>query len=249
MSKTVIFLDLDHTLIENPFASAIFPPLCSKIGMQVGKTGDAILEEILIEQIKRVGEKKGPVQEVDWQSIIESVTSRLGATFLDDIELSVKQHSIPPHSYSYPGAVDTLSEMKKRDWTLIASSKGLWRYQSHVLMGLELHRFFDGFAMPDLLGYRKTERSFYIPFIREAEKVIIVGDNLLEDIFYPRTFGFRTIWKRFDHSKHPLASVLGSSQYDSEIVPDVSIDTLYELVPAILQLMETNEASHVSGRN
>lgn len=234
----VIFSDLDHTLIENPFASYVFPEVCKQIGMKTGLPKDEILKMLFSEQKRRAMERKDPIYELDWQDIVQAVIKSLNIVCQIDVQDLVQKYSFSPFSTLHPGVIDALTDIKKRGWRLIANSKGLSKYQIPVLNGLGIISFFDGFAMPDLVGCWKIEKEFYQPFISADDTVITIGDNYQEDVFYPKLFGFIGILKKFDHSSHIITANLVSQVNESDVVPDATIEFMSELVPSILSILD-----------
>jgi putative hydrolase of the HAD superfamily len=98
----------------------------------------------------------------------------------------------------FPGAVDTLAELRRRGLPLALVTNGDRREQRHKIDAFDLARFFDviviegefGVGKPEEVVYRHALESLRAP----AESAWMVGDNLEWDVAAPQRLGLTGIW-------------------------------------------------------
>jgi FMN phosphatase YigB (HAD superfamily) len=194
MPPSVLFFDLDSTLMINPFWKVVFPQVTAEIGAAAGLSPDEVFELILAEHDRRLAD---PLPDraltMDWEDIMQTAAQNLGVAFEGSAEELVKAHAGPPHSYTLDGAEKVLGELKAGGYKLVVSTMGLSKYQFPVMRALGLYDFFDDFLTPDLTGYLKTEREFYAAYLESAPRRIHIGDRYDHDCYWPQQFGTRSI--------------------------------------------------------
>jgi putative hydrolase of the HAD superfamily len=214
MRETILFIDLDGTIMLNPFLSAVFPALAPV----------DLTREYLAEQRARLAQPNAdPVWVMDWDDICAVVLRRhdLPAASVTDLVL---EYSRPPHIAILDEADTILRQIRTPYRRLVVASMGLSRYQLPVLRALGLADLFADFLMPDLTGALKTDARFYARYAGADALKISVGDNVVDDVLRPQSFGFRTILK--------------AAQPPLNAVPDRVITTLAEL-PAAVESLES----------
>ena len=222
MSQTILFIDLDGTIMVNPFLSAVFPYLEERLAP------DLTREFLAEQQIRLKQPNADPVWIMDWDNICETVVRRHGWELPARVCDLVVEYSRPPYISLIDNADHILRQIVSEKRTLIVASMGLSRYQMPVLKALGLADLFDDFLMPDLTGVLKTDARFYARYAGSDALKISVGDHVTDDVLRPQAFGFRTIFK----SPHPPVDVQA----------DIVISDLSELPKAI----ETLEARNLS---
>lgn len=67
----------------------------------------------------------------------------------------------------------------------------------HILNKVDLSAFFDAFAFADKLGFSKPDREIFLKYSEiigcEPEKILHVGDNIVEDVGGPLSAGFYAV--------------------------------------------------------
>lgn len=216
MRQTIVFIDLDGTIMVNPFLSAVFPVLEARLVPNITR-------EFLAEQRARLRRDADPVWVMDWDDICETVAGRYGMTLTARVCDLVEEYSRPPHIAVLDSADTILRQIAADHRTLVVASMGLYRYQMPVLRALGLADLFADFLMPDLVGALKTDAAFYARYAGADALKISVGDNLTDDVLRPQRFGHRTIFK-------------GTPPGD--VQPDIVIASLAEL-PAAISALES----------
>jgi putative hydrolase of the HAD superfamily len=264
---TVLFFDLDGTLMVNPFAKEVFPTAIGKLAEATGLAPGTLADEIVVENRHRQA-RPDPANQalvMDWDDIIHAVACRHGVpegTIPTDIcQELLRQHAAPPFTATLDNAVEVLRTLRapgRHRWFVVASM-GLSKYQMPVLRSLGLYAQFDDFLMPDLTGCLKFERCFYERYLDDpgANRLFIsIGDNYLHDVAFPRSLGFHPVLRlpvpelnRYEPFERPahLAPYTHLIQYYPDdpgaatALPDAVITNLAEL-PAVVAWLEQQYA-------
>ncbi len=197
--QTILFLDLDSTIMTNPFWTVIFPTISQLLSKKTGIPAESFIELMLNEKEKRL--KNPPavrMQAMNWDDIIPMIANQYGIQNIGSIEELVRLHSNPPYTALLDNALQVLHALSMNGRRkLVASSMGLSKYQFPVLRSLGLFKIFDDFLMPDLTGFLKTEPQFFNKYSKESSNSIFisVGDHFGDDIIFPKTIGFLAILK------------------------------------------------------
>ncbi len=246
---TVIFLDLDGTLMRNPFHSAVFPVVSAQLSKKTGRPAAEILDLVRDENLARRADRSvPPALAWDWDDIVQTVAGRLGVAFEGNLAELVAAHAGPPDSAALddaPGVLRRLAGPGERGTPprrLVAASLGLSKYQLPVLEALGLRRWLAGVLTPDLTGASKQERRFYGHWPDAASLCLMVGDLYEDDVVPAHGFGFRTAWKvsaapgleTLDPFERPAAYPFGP---EASVRPEAIIVSLAEL-PAVVERLE-----------
>jgi FMN phosphatase YigB (HAD superfamily) len=264
---TVLFFDLDGTLMLNPFDREVFPVAIGKLAAATGLAPERLLGEIVAENQHRQAhpDPAAPALVMDWDDILQVIARRHGlpegAIPPDLCQELLRQHAAPPFTATLDNAVEVLRTLHapgKHRWCVVASM-GLGKYQMPVLRSLGLYDQFDDFLMPDLIGCLKFDRRFYEKYLDSsgANRLFIsVGDNYLHDIAFPRSLGFHPVLRlpvpalnRYEPFERPahLAPYTHLIQYypgdpaTATALPDAVITDLAEL-PAVITQLEQQHA-------
>ncbi len=194
--RSVVFIDLDGTLISGPFGPGVWPTVLAELAAKSGLAPAAIYRLIELENDARLANPDMPaVLAMDWDDIAAAVARALGVTLEADVTALAWAHAGPPHSYVLPGGEAALRALDAPDRALVVATKGLARYQKPVLDALGLTPLFDDILTPEVAGALKRDRRFFGNWPDQAETVIMVGDRYDDDVLYPAAHGFKTIWK------------------------------------------------------
>lgn len=242
--QSVLFVDLDHTILEGPFIHAAFGQACGELAVKTGHPVDKIRQMLVEDNIKRQHDPRvSAIEAMDWDDIARAVAQRLGTTLEVNICELVSLHAGPPFARVLEEADQVLLSLRNSHRAIVAATKGLRKYQMPVLEALQLLPCFDDILTPDDSNALKGERAFYGEWPESTRVQMIVGDSYLDDILAPHRFGFRTIWKPrnpgsvvremapFEDSYYP------SKQQTETIEPDFQIKSLREL-PEVVNFLE-----------
>lgn len=245
--ETLLFFDLDGTLMVNPFTSVIFPAIVEEMTRKTGLS-EAFYELILDEHDARLD---NPLENLpltmDWEDIFQVVASRYGVALETNAETLVVQHAAPPHTSILDNALEVLAELVSEPHRkLIVSTMGLSKYQFPVIQALGLYDFFSDFLTPDRTGYLKFHPEFYQTYADSPALKIHVGDRYDHDCVYPHQFGAKTIMRlplpelaELDPFERPqlLTHQVHLLPEFPEILPDAVIVNLAEL-PSVVRKLE-----------
>src|SRR5689334_15302816 len=94
MYQTVIFIDLDGTLMVNPFESAVWPAVVGELAQKTGLRPSTILQMIDDENGKRQSDDSvSPILAMDWNDICLSIARELGVTLSANCTDLVCEHA------------------------------------------------------------------------------------------------------------------------------------------------------------
>jgi len=255
--KTVIFFDLDGTLMVNPFNRQIFPEVFAGLAAQTGRSADQWALEVFGENARRMADPD-PANfpaTMDWDDIIATVAAWHGATFQrGTLPPLVEKYAVPPYINTLDDAVSALRKLREpgHRW-LVVASMGLSKYQNPVMKALGLYDCFDDFLMPDLNGYLKTDPRFYERYTASGRQLIHVGDNYIHDVKVPKQIGAHPVLRlpvRDEHfvaldpfKRPPLIGEYGAmiqfypdSTHHADVLPDAVVVSLQELPSVVARL-------------
>lgn len=188
--RQVIFVDLDHTVMVNPFYGGVFPPLASQLAESAGEPDvEAVRQRLISRSLELLEERT--IRANDWEAIAADVAAEIGGAWdgsvVDLVEASLE------HARAVPGAREALDACRAQGWEVIAASQGFRRYQEPVLAHLGLTECFDARLYTDDVGSLKRSLRFYAKRDADAERVVVLGDQFVDDGLYPRHFGMTSV--------------------------------------------------------
>src|SRR5438105_2587111 len=127
--NTILFIDLDGTVMTNPFWTVVFPTLSDELSQKTGKNPDTIIKELIDENKRRLEQSVGSYA-MDWDDIAATVANNCGVKLVSSVIDLVRQHSGPPYTSILDDAalvLKSLAQQKPRK--VIATSMGLSKYQ------------------------------------------------------------------------------------------------------------------------
>lgn len=246
--RSVVFIDLDHTLLEGPFESVVFPQILGEISRATGLAYETLLQQVRRENLDRlVNPDYSPVQAMDWDDIFTCTADRLGVRLQSSALELVNAYLSPPYIHLHEGACEALEALAsdKPRRALVLATKGLRKYQLPVLDALELARYFDEVLTPDSSLVLKQSPAFYGRWPKITRLQIMVGDNYQDDVLPAHGFGFKTVWVNRQGADqaihHPWYSAFHPSDTstaaggvrEDPVQPDATIASLAELAPII----------------
>lgn len=240
----VVFVDLDGTIMVNPFERAVWPALLGDIAARAGQPLAAVREAVEAEYALRQADAAyPPLRAMDWDDIAQTVAGRWGVTVEGSAEALVRKYAAS-HSNALPGAEAALRDLAAAHRALVVATKGLAKYQQPVLDALGLTPLFSAVLTPDSHNGLKRDRRFFGAWPEQTQLQIMVGDRYDDDVLYPAGHGFKTVWipplesvpTRL-HSKDPFARALLYPYADDQPVSaDALLLNLSELPDAVRRL-------------
>lgn len=169
------------------------------------------LEEARIAIIERVFES--------WRHEAPGLTPQVAREF------GAKFHRLREENACFPGAVETIDELKARGVLLALVTNGAAAAQRAKVARFDLARRFDHVQIEGEAGFGKPEERAYRHALKalgvEAHEAWMVGDNLEWEVAAPQRLGIFAIWH--DHLRQGLPP-------DSLVRPDRIICSLTELL-------------------
>ena len=163
------FVDLDYTVLVNPFWPAVFPHFARHVGVAVAV--DAVRagrrSTDLMARSKALS-LAGDVGANDWDRLMRECAVGFGATWSEPVAALVERYR--GFAVEVPGAREMLAALRAAGWTCVAASAGYRRFQLPSLAHLGLLHCFDGLRFADDAGTLKRRLAFYgaIPTGRHA---------------------------------------------------------------------------------
>ncbi len=247
--QSVVFIDMDRTLLEGPFISVVFPWVLGEISRKTGQDFAALLRQVRQENLDRLANPAyNAVQAMDWDDIFASVAAQLGITLeASAIEL-VRTHPGPPFTTLNPGVHEALREMSaaRPRRAMVLATKGLKKYQVPILEACGLLPYFDDILTPDDSHVVKQSREFFGQWPGRTRLQIMVGDLIEDDVLPAHQFGFKTVWCAWDCCNaslqpDPFARAQDHLEAlrDQPVRPNAVIVSLSEL-PQVVERMESD---------
>jgi len=201
--RSVIFIDLDATIMVNPFETAVWPQVMGEIARQAHLGFDEVYQMVAQENLTRQRDETCPaVKAMDWDDIVRTVSARLNVRLKVTCEALVRAHA-SSHSAVIDDGLAVLDRLRTHDRALVVATKGLLKYQQPVLNALRLTPFFNAVITPDTYQSLKRGAQFYGDWPAQGQMAVMVGDNYADDVETQGKRGIRTAWKRPDLAHEP----------------------------------------------
>jgi FMN phosphatase YigB (HAD superfamily) len=242
--RSVLFVDLDHTVLEGPCVYAVLQEACGELARKTGLPLEEIRQMVKWENVERMRNPAIPaVLAMDWDDIVQAVASLLDVSLEANIREFVESHVYSPYARVLEHADEILRALRKPHRSIVAATRGLGKYQIPVLEKLDLLPHFDDVLTPDSSNALKHQRAFYGSWPDRTDLQIVVGDSYADDVVAPHHLGFKTIWKphncRCSTCRMEPSDTCRCPQPRQErrIRPDAKIRSLSKL-PAVVERLE-----------
>lgn len=252
MQKTIIFFDIDSTLVENRFSPRMMNLLLQEVADTTGMPLNTLIRQMVEENQRRQKTDPNNLLTMDWDDIVEGIAQQYGVTLSRRVIDLWQEHATAEGVEMLDNALDVLRELKQPHRTLVIATKGLTKYQYPVLDAVKLRESFDDILAPDVTGYLKTQPEYFTRYTanHNGARFIQVGDHYYDDVICARRHGFHTIMRAPIPELKPLDPFerpLHLAQYldriptypkdGTNILPDAVVVTLQE-VPDVVRRME-----------
>lgn len=245
--QSVVFIDLDRTLLEGPFPPLVFPRILGEIARKTGMSIEGLEKLAREENRARMADPTCPaVRAMDWDDIFTQLAGRFGVQLPFSALDIVRAHPGSPFSSLHPGAMEALKMLAaaRPRRALVLATKGLGKYQLPVIEALGLRPYFDAILTPEVNQALKNSPDFYKPWPELTRLQIMVGDTYEDDVVPAQRFGFRTVWKIDKPLDYPVSvdpfarpKELLNGDPRRAVRPDAIIFSLFEL-PEVINRIE-----------
>lgn len=253
--QTILFFDLDATLIENRFSRKVFQPLLQEIAQVTGLETRELWQSIDKENQRRQKEDPDNVLTMDWDDMMRELAKKHGVMLSDAVDnlwCTVANKEDIELLDNSPVALAKLKHEKRR---FVLATKGLYKYQEPILELSGLNKLFDDILTPDRTGYLKTSPQYFDKYRQEAALFIQIGDHYYDDVICPKRNGFYSVMRaplpelaHYDAFERPR--YLADFQHEiptypkegTTVRPDAVVLSLDELA-GVIEAIEKKDAS------
>lgn len=252
--QTILFFDLDATLVHNKFSRKAIGPLLQEIAAVSDKTPEALGRAIGDENYRRQQDDPNNPLTMDWGDIVAGIAEQYGVTLSDTVDERWQAAAHVDDVVVFDNAPDVLTELAAPHRKIVLSTKGLSKYQLPVLEVTNLKKHFDDILTPDITGYLKTQTGYFAKYADVDALKIQIGDHYYDDIMCAREKDYRCILRLplddladLDPFERPSAlmnhrdAIKTYPRSGTDVLPDAVVVSLEEL-PMVVQKLEAAEA-------
>jgi FMN phosphatase YigB (HAD superfamily) len=249
--QTILFFDLDATLIENHFHNEVMRPLLEEIATSADVSLLDLLKEMSAENSYRQQNDPDNVLTMDWQDIMATIAQKHAATLSDSVDRRWQAMATKDAIEILDDAALMLKLVQNGERKLVLATKGLSKYQNPILEVTGLGQFFDDKLTPDITGYLKTSPQFFNTYRGQDNLLIQIGDHFYDDVICAKRNGFYSIMRApiaelavYDPFDRPqnldnfLSEIKTYPIEGSAVRPDAVVTSLQE-VPDVVRQIET----------
>lgn len=194
--STIIFFDLDQTLIDHTIGRKAAGVLLAEIAAHNGKSVDQLGQEVHVEHRTRVEQQPNDLLTMDWDDVFSTVARANGVT-LSTTFLALWEdyrQEDPSQVNVLDDAPEVLRQLKAPHRKLVLATKGLSKFQFPLLHMTGLYELLDDHLTPDITGFLKTQPGYFEKYQDMADTCFIqVGDHYYDDVVCARRNGFHPI--------------------------------------------------------
>lgn len=250
--QTIIFFDIDSTLVENQFGREALDVLIREIADATGRDIRHLGHELWRENKRRQDEDPDHPLTMDWDDILETIAARYDVTLSQrGIDLW-RAYADPEKVIINDDAPSVLETLKAQGHRLIIATKGLSKYQIPVLEVTKLLPYFEDILAPDVTGYLKTTPEYFHKYAPDESTLFIqVGDHYVDDVICPKRNGFYSILRapiealrHYDAFERPYhlagntEAIPTFPEMGSGIRPDAIVMSLQEVPDLVRRIRE-----------
>jgi 2-haloacid dehalogenase len=229
MSKNILFLDLDDTILDFR-RSEDFALRKTLTELNIAPTDEMVS---LYSRINDACWKKLERGEMTREQVL---TGRF-ALFFEEIGVAGDpedtwdryRENIASTGFLLDGAIDLLEELRQT-YDLYAASNGTATIQDRRIANAGIAPYFKEIFISQRVGYNKPDKRFFdlcfekIPNF-DKSRAVMVGDSLTSDIKGGKNAGLTTVW----YNAH-------NKRADGDIVPDYEVTSL-DMLPLVLEMI------------
>lgn len=210
MRKTILFVDIDSTIVENKFSLKAMGKLLGEIAEATGLAIETLGRELWLENSRRQKETPNDPLTMDWDDIVETIARRYDVTLSGKVIDLWQAMANPDDVDVLDNAPQVMQALKAPHRRLIIATKGLSKYQRVVLETVEMHDLFDDILTPDITGYLKTQPDYFNTYTQSGEQTLFIqiGDHHYDDVICAKRNGFYSVMRV------PIAELLPIAPFD-----------------------------------
>lgn len=250
---TIVFVDVDSTLVENRFSRKVIGILLQEIASVTGKSLSELGEKIVAENSYRQKNDPDNVLTMDWDDIVLTLAARYQVTLSRPLLGLWQDMALPADVEILDNSPAVMQQLKAPHRQLVVATKGLMKYQLPVLRAAGLETMFEDILTPDKTGYLKTTPAYFHRYLSAYPDAcfIQIGDHYVDDLICAKRNGFYSILRApimeladltpFERPKRLPEFVSQISTYPaggSDVLPDAVVVNLAE-VPDVITAIET----------
>ncbi|MEM9953411.1 MAG: HAD family hydrolase [Chloroflexota bacterium] len=250
--QTILFFDLDATLVQNKFSRKAIGPLIQQIADASGESSDVVFKAFGDENWRRQQNDPDNVLTMDWDDILRTVAQQFDVTLDETVDARWTQFANAEDVEILDQAPVVLKLLQQSHRTLVISTKGLMKYQLPVLEVTGLKAFFVDILTPDVTGYLKTSPDYFAKYKEHDALKIQIGDHYYDDVICAKHNGFKSIMRVpiddlsvYDPFERPellsdfQEQIHTYPQDGTDILPDAVVVSLQEL-PDVIKRLEAD---------
>jgi putative hydrolase of the HAD superfamily len=251
--QTILFFDIDLTLVSNRFSGRLLDKLLQEMLESSGKTLDELAEELSVENTRRQKDDPDNVLTMDWEDMVQQLARQYGVTLSDTVDRLWLEYAASDGVDVLDNAPQVLEKLKADHRLLIIATKGLSKYQDCVLEAGGLTSHFNDILTPDKTGYLKTSPGFFNKYRSNDAIFIHIGDHYYDDVICSKRNGFYSVMRApldalaaYDPFERPklleqhFSEIATYPAEGTEVRPDAVVISLEELPQVVSQI----EARH-----
>lgn len=193
MGKRWLSFDLDGTLMQNPFVSAVFPEIYDLINQQLVEPID-VTSLLVKKHLKRRNAGKF-FEAYDWDNVVAELIDDLNLSLKINVTEIVKKHCVTPHILLLEDSiVESLISLKEKGYSLAAVTNGFLKYQYPVMEALNIKQLFEKVITPETCKTAKPDLLMLQTLDEEGEVIAHIGDRIDHDIVLANRFGTPSIF-------------------------------------------------------
>ncbi len=239
--KKILFIDLDGTLVANPLGSYTLPEIRRVLSEFTGLDEETVRRSFLETHLKLLIED--PLKAFDWQYITDLLLRKYSVNRSVDVVSIHKRYC--DKTFVYDDAIFFLEKIRYSydiDMMILATN-GLSKFQECVISYANIEKYFDHVYTPDKKGCLKNSRCFFETKDSVNENVfkIMIGDDLVFDIYFPSLYGLKTIYiDRYDKGVRETMYMKIFNIKIDHVRPNYIAKDLFEAQKAIHEILSLN---------
>lgn len=229
MSRKIIFLDLDETVLDFKRAEDhSLRKTLTDLDVPVNDEIVALYSAINDSCWKKL-EKGEMTREQILSGRFSMLYESLGVERDPELTWSIYENNISNCGFLLDGAIELLKELSE-DYELYGASNGTATIQDKRIEASGIAPYFKEIFISQRIGYNKPDKRFFdICFekagVSDLKECVMIGDSLTSDIKGGKNAGITTVWYN-PKGKEP----------SPDILPDYQASSL-DMIPLVLEMI------------